>query len=39
LYQVANLQLYTNRGIGVITPPIRLNCRPEITLITLVAKT
>jgi uncharacterized protein len=36
LYQVANMQLYTNRGIGVITPPVRLNCRPEITLITLV---
>lgn len=38
LYQVANLQLYTNRGIGVITPPVRLNCRPEITLITLVGR-
>jgi len=39
LYQISNLQLYTNRGIGVITPPVRLNCRPEITLITLVGKT
>jgi len=39
LYRISNLQLYTNRGIGVITPPVRLNCRPEITLITLVGKT
>jgi len=39
LYRVSNLQLYTNRGIGVITPPVRLNCRPEITLITLVGRT
>jgi predicted MPP superfamily phosphohydrolase len=27
---------YANRGIGVIAPPIRFNCRPEVTLITLV---
>lgn len=36
LRQIGNLQLYTNRGIGVIGPPIRLNCPPEVTLITLV---
>ncbi len=35
LRQVGNLQLYTNRGIGVIDPPIRINCPPEITLLTL----
>jgi predicted MPP superfamily phosphohydrolase len=29
------MQLYTNRGLGLIRPPVRLNCRPEITLITL----
>lgn len=35
LWQIGNLQLYTNRGIGVIDPPIRINCPPEITLLTL----
>lgn len=35
LYQVGKLALYTNRGIGVIAPPVRLNCRPEVTLLTL----
>jgi len=28
-------QVYTNTGLGVIFPPIRINCPPEITLITL----
>ena len=27
--------VYTNVGLGVIFPPIRLNCRPEVTLLTL----
>lgn len=36
LYRVRNMWLYTNRGIGV-TVPIRINCRPEVTEITLVA--
>ena len=35
LYQVGNLTLYTNIGIGTIRAPIRINCPPEITLITL----
>ncbi len=35
LFRVRGGWLYTNRGIGVITPPIRLNCRPEVTLFTL----
>jgi len=34
LYRVRDMWLYTNRGIGV-TVPIRLNCRPEVTLVTL----
>ncbi len=34
-YQIQNLQLYTNRGIGVLFPGVRFNCRPEITLHTL----
>jgi predicted MPP superfamily phosphohydrolase len=29
------LWVYTNRGIGVVSPPVRFNCRPEITLLTL----
>ena len=36
LYQVNDVWLYTNRWLGVIWPPIRFNCRPEITEITLV---
>jgi len=35
LYRIHDAWLYTNRGIGV-TVPIRLNCRPEVTEITLV---
>ena len=38
LYKVGTLTLYTNIGIGTIRAPIRLNCPPEITLITLRAK-
>jgi len=34
-YQVGPLPLYTNAGIGTIGVPVRLNCPPEITLITL----
>ena len=29
------LQLYVNRGIGTVGIPIRFDCRPELTLITL----
>lgn len=29
------LQVYTNRGIGVSVYPIRFNCRPELTVLTL----
>ena len=36
LYQVDHTWLYTNRGLGVIWPPVRFNCRPEITEITLI---
>jgi len=37
LYKLGNLTLYTNIGIGTIRAPIRINCPPEITLITLKA--
>ncbi|NJR57941.1 MAG: metallophosphoesterase [Cyanobacteria bacterium CRU_2_1] len=32
-YQIGNMIQYTNRGIGMVTPRIRFNCRPEITLL------
>lgn len=35
LYRIDNLTLYTNVGIGTIRAPVRLNCVPEVTLITL----
>ena len=35
LYRVGGLTLYTNRGVGTIRVPLRLNCPPEVTLITL----
>lgn len=34
-YQVGALNLYTNAGLGTVTVPVRLNCPPEITLLTL----
>jgi predicted MPP superfamily phosphohydrolase len=38
LYKVRDLTLYTNLGLGTIHAPVRINCPPEITLITLRAK-
>jgi uncharacterized protein len=35
LNRVRELLVYTNRGLGMTTPPVRFNCRPEITLLTL----
>jgi predicted MPP superfamily phosphohydrolase len=29
------LQVYTNRGVGLIAPPVRFGCRPEVTHLTL----
>lgn len=34
-YKVRGLPLYTNIGLGTIRLPMRLNCTPEVTLITL----
>jgi predicted MPP superfamily phosphohydrolase len=31
----SDLQVYTSRGIGVIEPPVRVNCRPEVAVLTL----
>ena len=38
LYRVGNMALYTNRGIGMARPYIRVNCRPEITVFTLISQ-
>jgi predicted MPP superfamily phosphohydrolase len=35
LYRVGPLTLYTNPGLGTIQVPVRLNCPPEITLLTM----
>ena len=35
LYKVNNMWLYSNPGIGVTNEPLRINCPPEITEITL----
>ncbi len=35
LRKVGNMMLYTNIGLGTIRMPVRLNCPPEITLLTL----
>jgi predicted MPP superfamily phosphohydrolase len=35
LYKLGGLTLYTNRGLGTVNVPVRMNCPPEITLLTL----
>ncbi len=35
LYRVGEMWLYTSRGVGVAYPPVRLGCRPEISVLTL----
>jgi len=35
LYKIGPLTLYTNPGLGTVAVPVRLNCPPEITLLTL----
>ena len=37
LNRAAGMPVYTTRGVGVYLPPIRVDCPPEVTLITLVA--
>jgi uncharacterized protein len=34
-YRFNHMQLYVNRGIGTVGLPFRLNCPPEITVLTL----
>lgn len=35
LYQVGTMAQYTNRGVGMLTPAVRFNCPPEITIFIL----
>jgi predicted MPP superfamily phosphohydrolase len=35
LTRVRDAWLYTNRGLGVISVPLRINCPPEVTYLTL----
>lgn len=35
LYAIGEQQIYVNRGIGTVGPPMRIDVPPEITLITL----
>lgn len=37
-YQVGEMWLYTNRGLGESSLRLRINCRPEITVFTLEAE-
>jgi predicted MPP superfamily phosphohydrolase len=37
LYQVSKMMHYTNRGLGMVSPRVRFNCRPEITVFELSA--
>lgn len=38
LNHALGMPVYTTRGVGVFLPPIRINCPPEVTLLTLVAR-
>ena len=38
LYQVGEMFQYTNRGVGMVEPSVRFNCRPEITVFMLEAE-
>lgn len=35
MYWVGDMQLYTNRGLGTGTPPVRFNCPPEVSIFNL----
>lgn len=35
MYNINGMTLYVNRGVGMISPYVRFNCRPEITHYTL----
>jgi hypothetical protein len=33
-FHEGNSSMYVNRGVGTLTLPLRINCRPEITVLT-----
>jgi predicted MPP superfamily phosphohydrolase len=35
LYKIGDLTLYTNAGLGTVDIPLRFNCPPEITMLTI----
>jgi predicted MPP superfamily phosphohydrolase len=35
LYEIGDYRVYTTRGIGTLALPVRINCRPEVTHLTL----
>jgi hypothetical protein len=35
MYAIQKCRMYVNRGIGTVGPPIRFNCPPEITVLSL----
>jgi uncharacterized protein len=35
LYRVGSMLQYTGRGLGLVAPQVRFNCRPELTVFTL----
>ncbi len=35
LYKIGDLTLYTNAGLGTVDIPVRFNCPPEITMLTI----
>jgi predicted MPP superfamily phosphohydrolase len=37
LNDAAGMPIYTSRGVGVYRPPLRFNCPPEVTIVTLKA--
>ncbi len=39
LNHAGGMPVYTSRGVGVYRPPVRLNCPPEVTLVTLTRRT
>ena len=34
-YRIGGMQLYTHRGLGMVSPQVRFNCRPEVAAFTL----
>ena len=36
--RLGRLQVYTNRGVGLVPPPVRFNCPPEVALFELRAR-